>query len=131
MTGVKVFQRKEHRELWYWMADNPGKKTGDWPGWKKNGGPHENTEHDCFACKYSPECAEEGLGGPTTVCPLAHTPDVDGYCLGGLSWRHMFAEGEERRELALKIANLPVREGVLTNDESQKDSRIPGGYRQS
>ncbi len=37
------------RELWVWLAENPGKKKSEWPGWKKYG----EMDSDCPCCEYN------------------------------------------------------------------------------
>lgn len=40
--------RDLHRQLWQWLADNPEKYKGDWPGWA--GYPDVYAQQQCFAC---------------------------------------------------------------------------------
>ena len=39
-------------ELWDWLAKNPNREKGDWPGWKINGGKCDTAPSECFACEY-------------------------------------------------------------------------------
>ena len=47
---MEINREKLHRELWFWLAENPKKTKSAWPGWKgltlNN---HERIAH-CFAC---------------------------------------------------------------------------------
>ena len=42
---------KLHRQLWHWLAMNPGRGKMSWPRWKHNGGTIEEVKNSCFACE--------------------------------------------------------------------------------
>jgi len=106
-----MFLYSAHKKLWEWLANNPNKFKSDWPGWKGNGGTYQIDWSLCFACQYTDP--DIGCGS----CPLDTDTDPDNdydsvYCLGGLFWLWMRSAGEEKKSLALQIANLPLKEGV-------------------
>ena len=104
----KVFYHSLHVRLWTWLAENPGKEKFDWPGWKFNGGDTKEVNNHCFACEYV-SYSEQGCD----ICPLDFNDN--GRCLGGLygNW-NLARKPEELTALALQIANLPVKPGVIT-----------------
>ena len=64
---------KLHKELWTWLAENPGKTKWDWPKWSsvdnlweaEYGG--ERIIHGCFAC----QTTSGGLGNKDCgLCPI-------------------------------------------------------------
>jgi hypothetical protein len=67
-------RRMLHRELWFWLAENPRKYKHEWPGWEK----HDTWENDIRS--YAPQCYACGeahkrmrrQGGDTycTCCPV-------------------------------------------------------------
>jgi len=113
---MPVFNHTAHKALWNWIADNtkegswPNKLS--WPGWEGNGGKYARNKNTCFACEYTlslegkPYCPR---------CPLVW-PDLDG-CLTtqgiGLYDLWECADSTEIRQyISLRIANLPVKDGV-------------------
>lgn len=106
-----VFNLTGHRALWGWLAENPDKSKGDWPGWKMNGGSYENEELLCFACAYT---EDNKLG--CDKCPLVGWGNDGIFCVGAnernLFGRWMHGTLAVRAEMAAKIRDLPVREGV-------------------
>lgn len=42
--------RTLHRELWQWLAENPGAYKADWPGWKIYRHNKKAIETGCWAC---------------------------------------------------------------------------------
>lgn len=127
----KVFMHKEHKELWLWLADNPKKHKIDWPGWKLSR-KYDEVRSGCYACEYgweascgSEECGEEDDCSSCNLnckgCPLIWPNNDNGKprCdeMGGLWFKwDIIRNKEERREIALQIANLPVKPEVITND---------------
>ncbi len=91
-----------HRELWNWLAQNPGKEKGDWPRWEWNGSDIPFVSEDCFACGLvTMDCI---------ICPICdYDPDKD-ECLNGLFGKWHKETGKERAALAKQIANLPWKE---------------------
>ena len=107
---MSKFNHTAHKEMWNWLAENPKKEKGDWPGWDKNGGNflENNIYAECFACQYTEE-----IGLHCDSCPLVWP---SGVCLDD----GLFEIWKETKNLVMKsslarqIANLPVREGVET-----------------
>lgn len=112
MQTDKIFEHTLHKELWNWLAENPQQRKDDWPRWEKNGGDIEYISSYCFACEYV-----DSLKQNCEACPLVW-PDGCKCCTddGALydQWDSAECNFKLRSELALQIANLPVREGVLT-----------------
>ena len=105
------FNHTAHKELWTWLADNPEKGKGEWPGWENNGGKYPNTSNDCFACEYDnkidwPACDSCPLIWETTYCQPYNSLFT--------KWQSAFFNNNHKScsEFARQIANLPVREGV-------------------
>ena len=104
------FDHTSHKKLWNWLAENPDKEKRDWPEWKENGGEIKRATSLCFACDYVEHnclsCCE---------CPLdwPFQKDLMKICsqsLFGVWTRH----SKDSAEVALQIANLPVKDGVET-----------------
>ena len=55
-----------HRQLWDWLAKNPGKDKNQWPEWQWNGGEFMEVEFECFLCEYM----VEGVLGCDDGCPV-------------------------------------------------------------
>lgn len=49
---AKPFDHYNHKRLWNWLANNPGRWHSHWPEWEWNGGCVLDTKIDanCFAC---------------------------------------------------------------------------------
>ena len=106
----KVFDHTHHVKLWEWLAANPTKHKNDWPEWKINGGNVNNADCLCFAC----ECREESTAC-FTECPLIWPKEHSWRVCGALFYAWKEADNPaSRNALALQIAHLPVREGVIT-----------------
>lgn len=109
---TKVFQWTLHKELWYWLAENPGKSKDQWPQWDFNGGTVDSVTMMCFACQY---IKEHNTG--CSQCPLVWSSELG--CCGGYNDEAEYSQWEncgdpqERAELALTIAELPVKPGVV------------------
>lgn len=106
-----VFDHTNHQKLWNWLADNPGKEKHDWPGWQNI---KEKFFGYCFACDYDDKAYEITNRDTCDCCPLLW--EGKGCSLpNSLYSQWLLAYGAERcRELALKIANVKVRKGVVT-----------------
>ena len=99
----RVFNHTAHKELWNYLAENPTKWKEDWPKWKINGGEYSSVCHHCFACEFTVDniCYD---------CPLIWP---NGYCYELYEkWAKEGISLEERTSLAIKIANLPVKNGI-------------------
>ena len=46
---------RRHRQMWRWLAENPGKYKWGWPGWSENGGPYDYGDgcHYCHLCYFT------------------------------------------------------------------------------
>lgn len=109
-----VFNHTAHKALWNWLSENPQESQLEWIGWKHNGGEYEIDEdsNDCFACDYvtSQESCKE--------CPLLWPEGSKGCCYRIDNERGLHTKWcdetdlQRRSELAAKIRDLPVREGV-------------------
>ena len=103
--GQRIFNHTAHKKLWNYLAENPTKQKEDWHGWEVNGGEYRWVCNHCFACEFT-------VDNICYNCPLIWP---DGYCYG--LYEKWVKEGislEERTSLALKIANLPVKNGIET-----------------
>lgn len=103
-----------HRELWNWIADNPGQNKRGWPRWDFNGGDVEFCKYLCFCCAYNDSKTEREC----IYCPVKWpTKSTRAYCnsiynddLGLLPrFMHYLFNGnyEKSSQLARAIANLP------------------------
>ena len=113
-----IFDYTGHKELWNWLAENPGKDKHEWPGWKAyhNG---RFVESCCYACVYDTvKGAEEGCLDCCKYCPLEWPGNLACGEKHSLyeEWGNANAENyyETASNLARKIANLPVKAGVET-----------------
>jgi hypothetical protein len=107
--NTNVFHHTLHRSLWQWLADNPSKSKEGWTRWESNGGDVEVIWSHCFACKYAKEC------GTCYYCPLVWGGKYDRcFVNNGLfgQWQNS-TDPHERTDLALKIKDLPVKDGVV------------------
>ncbi len=104
----RVFNHTAHKELWNYLAENPTEWKVNWPGWETNGGKYNKVNSHCFACEFI-------VGGTCCDCPLIWpNNDCAGYNGLHTKWAKEGISLEERTSLALKIANLPVRNGIET-----------------
>ena len=105
---TRVFNHTAHKELWTWLSENPEMDKDDWHGWEVNGGEYDKVYRLCFACEFTIDVS-------CYSCPLIWP---SGCCIdySGLykAWVEERINLEERTSLAIKIANLPVRNGVET-----------------
>ena len=115
MRLTKKLMKKNHTELWLWLAKNPKKEKDDWPRWKINGGDIFYLErNECFPCEYTLTHRRQGEDVFGCRCPLdfPRWEETDGgyeYCLGGLFDKWRFAKGKARSAIAKQIAELPIR----------------------
>lgn len=103
-----LFNHTDHKKLWNWLAENPGKKKADWPGWKGMSD-EELPLNLCFACSY----LEKLLGFDELLCskcPLVW--ENSGGCMDGDT--SYFRWLDKRRPVSAKeIRDLPLRPGVF------------------
>lgn len=103
----QINYEEEHRKLWNWLADHPEQEKEDYfKDWGRSSVPSSR----CFACEVA---FQEAWRTPAyhrcRFCPLGGRHIVG--CDNGLYavWRYE-SDPEERRRLALQIANLPWKE---------------------
>lgn len=119
MCKEPVFNLTGHRDMWDWLSKNPTKMKWHWPGWVENGGTYEHCESNCFACNYVlRKMGKNVLSHCGEYCPLTGweaRSDARIPCVAhnGLYDRWVWNDdAESRAEIAAKIRDLPVREGV-------------------
>ena len=66
MKRSRAQLKKLHRELWQWLADNPGMEKEDWPGWDREG----EAMNDCFACEAAGLYNKDPLLSDCRKCPV-------------------------------------------------------------
>lgn len=107
---IKPFQHTLHKELYQWLLDNPGKKECDWPKWEMNGGDVKDATCWCFACDYERMSSSDKVD---CDCPLDFPPGNKCGELNSLFfWFNHAGSMLDRMIYAMKIRDLPVREGV-------------------
>ena len=108
MTLKQMYAR--HQELWFWLADNPGKGKADWPEWDRLG---EYAESCCFPCEWAvnhrggyPGCKKCPLDWPDGKClPVGNTGIYR-------EWRRAENGSDHRTVMADLIANVPLKKGL-------------------
>lgn len=103
-----------HQELWFWLADNPGKWKGQWPGWKKHLLPGLGSQ--CFPCEYITEYYNSDVSCQDG-CPLDWP---DGECLPVpmttesiyREWKKADLGSNHRALMADLIANVLLKKGL-------------------
>lgn len=141
-TETPVFSHTLHKQMWEWISENPRRQEKDFIS-SCNISRYRRQAllaNGCsFACEYARTLVADAPMGSDLCrfCPLV-CEDGGDWCLGGLvskwselrevrqyvirkkdAWERLeavqrFVE-EKMRDVALQIANLPVREGVITN----------------
>lgn len=106
-ADLTIFNRTAHQELWFWLAEHPSYSKSDWPGWQYYNGGSDN----CFACV----AAENLHDGSLSLCICSFCPlkwPKGKYCHEGLYriWYNT-DDARVRRNIATRIANLPVKDG--------------------
>ena len=130
-----TFNHTAHKELWDWLANNPGQPKSAWPGWSYY--PDIKEEYnECFACEYVIRYMKAPLYFVPCAdhCPLVwpnpgtcfdphreglyarwHKRTVMAQCLraepGGCP-ETIAAFYSTVSDLARQIRDLPVKEGV-------------------
>lgn len=117
---MKPFDRTKHIELWQWLAKNPGKGKEQWPGWEKYKD-EEYPANGCYACQYQLDAMEKdnkdfviNETACNIYCPLIWPEGKTCTVRDGLFYKLGTGNDDVDADLCLKIANLPVREGVKT-----------------
>lgn len=127
---MPTFNLTKHKELWNWLAENPGSLKVEWPGWDEieDWDDEMYPNNNCFACEFlQVSLYEEGTENydldPETCekhCPLIWPEGRT--CTNGFNslyreWDNYNSQEDfyaEASVLAKQIAELPVREGVET-----------------
>ena len=113
------FRWEEHKRLWNWLSENPEATKSDWPEWNIIG----HSVNHCFACDFQSAFKEKNnvenayMHSICNFCPLSKNSScLIRNCLGGLyyqwAWAWAWEPIKERPALALKIANLPLRDDL-------------------
>ena len=105
MTKEEVIRK--HREMWRWLAKNPG---GEWKeDYLEKSGPEARLGYDCYLCDY----VNKNHNRDCRYCPV-EWPEESCYCYDGLYTKWEFAMlGEDytrAAKLARRIAELPEKE---------------------
>lgn len=109
MARTKAQLKKLHRELWQWLADNPGAEKWDWPRFDEM---KAVPVFECFAC----EAAGRFYGRPDPdfscgKCPcewgVPHKPEREATCTSSaksiyVRWRNTH-NGKLRTKYALQV----------------------------
>lgn len=116
MKPIRVFNRTLHKELWNWLANNPGKNKHKWPGWEHFTEEElEIIDRDsyCFACLCCSTIHVKCSYGNN--CPLdwktTRTCTVDvSYYRRWLVESLIYNNDNLTKEYAKKVADLPLKE---------------------
>lgn len=105
---------KLHRELWNWLADNPGEGKRDWPRWEEIEAEYGKIKNLCFACHY--------CGNNCLKCPFDWTmgKEYSYICEGSKGLFSLYCESQKNadrliydrygtRFFALKIAYMSLK----------------------
>lgn len=104
------FNHTAHKELWDWLAKNPKKDKGDWPGWMTNGGIYRSPWL-CFARNFGVDNYRLSTYS-CKACPIKWPGTVCGGDDGLFQKWENEENLEERIKLAKQIRDLPAKEGV-------------------
>ena len=104
------FRWEEHKRLWNWLSENPGKSKSDWPEWLIL----EDCLSTCFACEFDNILIENKFSVLyCELCPLTKKGNAFCQtCLDGLFKQWSFAQNEQRSIFAKQIAALPLRDDL-------------------
>lgn len=69
MKPIRVFNRTLHKELWKWLAMNPGADKNEWPGWDEYGIDGKSF-YWCFACYCAEHTVKDLFNVKCSDCPL-------------------------------------------------------------
>lgn len=119
---VIMFNYSGHKELWDWVANNPGYSKHQWPGWIENGGKY-TSQNACFACEYSERIVKKHSTAKYCECPLVWPSAVPQIlnCFSAGSPYAQWHRGyiyktlgtEQMSTLAGRVRDLPVFSGIL------------------
>ena len=96
--------KENHRALWTWIGNNPGKDKFDWPGWKTLEKLGIDIDCQCFACQDT----TNRFPGLKNVCPVCILGKRPGYCCEGLYELFEYFQTEKLYHEAAEIAKLIV-----------------------
>jgi hypothetical protein len=112
---VKLYLKKCHEALWNWLAKNPDKDKGDWPGWKTISFLYRKglliepipIGLKCFACVY----------GSCSKCPVVFSPSGKRDCEPLYSFFYSWIKSRSKHEYkeASKYAKL-IADGWVGED---------------
>lgn len=112
-----VFDYTNHIALWTWLSQNPCATKKEWPGWEKISEKMIFEYSHCFACKYAFNCCDDcPLVWPDNGCTNKDKSLYDTWC-GLVRFANNYTITMEefkhyRKQIAHKIANLPIKERV-------------------
>ncbi len=129
MTEQELYTREQaiadFREMWNWIAAEPGRSKDQFVFNKTEGFTAENTIHwytmplYCPACKYTgvseacDRCKNCLVVWPSKTCATSYQDESGEFSFGLFNkWRIAFADRDfaKAQQLAVQIANLPIRE---------------------
>ena len=99
---------RKHREMWRWLAKNPGEWNGDY---LEKFDPEARLYHYCYLCAY----VAENYGNRCNSCPVEWPK---GRCCDDeelySKWKFAMREDEYTRaaEIARQIAEVPEKEKI-------------------
>lgn len=96
--------KENHEKMWLWAAKNPRASRLDYPAAQQN-------NITCYACMFARE-VQKALNSTQAGCSLCLLEWDSGTCIDGDIYRLYLqsTDESERKELALKIAYLPLKE---------------------
>ena len=63
--------KRNHKELWDFIVNNPERTEREWPGWESNGGYVDDIFNHCFACYIARKLVKRSPCGSTCeFCPI-------------------------------------------------------------
>lgn len=111
MKPIRVFNRTLHRKLWGWLAEHPGAEKCDWPDFKNLPAATQDAWRChcfCFACvACDKRCERCPLDWGHAKCVSPGTIYNKWFCATHFNNTDNL---ELIQELAVQIANLPVKE---------------------
>ncbi len=93
---------RNHRRLWKWLAENPGKDKEDWPRWAIYGGAITN---NCFLCELALDKDSVQIC-PNCIGDWGYYKSCSTNSDGLFSRWEKVSNHKKRTELALKIRDV-------------------------
>ena len=107
------FDKVNHKEMWLWLSRHPNEPKSAWPKWEDNGGTVVKPENMCFACSATPLDDDYDYDAKFLNCEhcvLVWGNDRRKTCNDAEFGEWKLEEDlKKKSELALRIANLPLR----------------------